>query len=399
MSLNLNKPKERVLITLAVIACIIILVLATCFIKNKILVNKIHQNIEQGSTSLALGKISEAKKSFQQAISLQTENKETYIFIKDEYLKSRRLDDALSILKKGKNNDITGLDGFIKDIKQTFEVPNLKVLVYQNETYSFPKKVMIKINNEDINLPVKWKDEKIDTNKLGDIVFEGTTEEYERSVKLTVHIISKIVSIKEINTYIIQGQEYTLPLRVTATLSNQTYKQVDVKWSPNKVNIGTVGVQSFIGIVQDYKKQISMQVIVNPKPIIKSKQIGYISNVYEASGKRYLSFDYVQFLTGNAAIEAGKKDGTAIYENGKYYVEDDYTIVNNNKGIKNYVIADNASLNVLGCWIDNYNGDINNHSISYTTFKSVSNSLNGHMLCYIYTKNDIVVKVEGQYTP
>ncbi|MBU3156707.1 hypothetical protein LL037_14130 [Clostridium estertheticum] len=153
-----------------------------------------------------------------------------------------------------------------------------------------------------------------------------------------------------------------------------------------------------------FSKKVSIeetktQVIVNNKPIIKSKQIGYISNVYDKNGKRYLSFDDVKFLIGNAAIEAAKKDGTALYEDGKYYVYDDYYISNNNKTIKNYVIDNTASLNVLGFLINPLNNDINNQPTTYSTFKRVANSRNGHMLCYIYTQNDIVVKVEGQYTP
>lgn len=133
-------------------------------------------------------------------------------------------------------------------------------------------------------------------------------------------------------------------------------------------------------------------------PIAKSKQIGYISKVYQEGGKRYLKFDDVKFLTGNVAIEAAKKDGAAVYEDGEYYVYDDYYIVNNNKEIKSYVIADNASLNVIGWWIDSVNGDINSHSVSYDNFKNVSSKYE-NMLCYIYTENDVVVKIEGQYTP
>lgn len=129
-----------------------------------------------------------------------------------------------------------------------------------------------------------------------------------------------------------------------------------------------------------------------------SKQIGYISMVYEESGKRYLRFDDVKFLKGNAAIKAAKKNGTAIYENGEYYVDDDYYIINNNKVIKNYVIDPNASLNLLGFLIDPIKNDINNHSASYNTLKSVSNKY-PQILCYIYTKNDVIVKVVGQYTP
>ncbi|MCB2355154.1 hypothetical protein [Clostridium estertheticum] len=146
-------------------------------------------------------------------------------------------------------------------------------------------------------------------------------------------------------------------------------------------------------------KETKAHSIVNNKLIIKSKQIGYISNVYDKNGKRYLSFDDVKFLIGNDAIEAAKNDGNALYEDGKYYVYDDYYIFDNNKTIKNYVIASTASLNVLRFLINPLNNDISNQPTTYSTFKRVANSMNEHMLCYIYTQNDIVVKVEGQYTP
>ncbi|MCJ7690546.1 MAG: hypothetical protein MUO60_14670, partial [Clostridiaceae bacterium] len=90
---------------------------------------------------------------------------------------------------------------------------------------------------------------------------------------------------------------------------------------------------------------------VKPKPIVKSKQIGYISKVYEEDGKRYSRFDDVKFLMGNEAIVAAKKSGDAQYENGEYFVYDDYYIVNSSEKTKNYVIDDKASLNLLGCWI------------------------------------------------
>ena len=255
MSFKLVKLKVRVTITLAITIGIVILVLTGNFIKNKIIVNKIHGNIQQGTTLLALGKFNDAKKSFGQAVSLQKENKDTYILISEEYLKSKRLDDSMSILKEGKNNKVTGLESFMVDLKQKFEVSNLEATIKQTETYNFPPKTMIKINNEDINLPIQWKDKKLETNKLGTFVFEGISEEYERLVKLTVHIVPKIVSIKEISTSIIQDTEYNLPLKVSATLSDKTIKEIAIAWSPNKVEIGTIGVQNFIGTVQDLKKR------------------------------------------------------------------------------------------------------------------------------------------------
>ncbi|WP_291633902.1 hypothetical protein [Clostridium sp.] len=166
----------------------------------------------------------------------------------------------------------------------------------------------------------------------------------------------------------------------------------------NKIHENTNQGSANLVLEKVSEEKIIMHAIVKPGTIVKSKQIGYISKVCEDGGKRYLNFDDVEFLTGNAAIEAGKKSGDAVYENGKYFVYDDYIIVNSSKEIKSYVIADNASLNLLGCWLDSYRGDINNQSVSYDDFKSVSIKYE-HMLCYIYSENDLVVKVEGQYTP
>ncbi|MFT5875220.1 MAG: hypothetical protein ACI8WT_004201 [Clostridium sp.] len=166
----------------------------------------------------------------------------------------------------------------------------------------------------------------------------------------------------------------------------------------NKIRENTKHGSANLALEKVNEEKIIMQAIVKPRAIVKSKQIGYISKVYEDGGKRYFNFDDVEFLTGNAAIEAGKKSGDAIYENGKYFVYDDYIIINSSKEIKKYVIADIASLNFLGCWIDSSSGDINNQSVSYDDFKSVSSKYE-HMLCYIYSENDVVIKVEGQYTP
>lgn len=129
------------------------------------------------------------------------------------------------------------------------------------------------------------------------------------------------------------------------------------------------------------------------------KQIGYITWVYEKGGKKYLSFDEVKFLTGKEAVEAAKKDGNAIFENGVYSVLDDYYIVNEDKGNNDYVIDENASLSLLGFMVSLNGEDITNRSIDYEKFKAAINNKSYPKLCYIYTKNNVVIKVEGQYVP
>lgn len=135
------------------------------------------------------------------------------------------------------------------------------------------------------------------------------------------------------------------------------------------------------------------------KQEINQKQIGYISRVYEKEGKRYLSFDEVKFLVGEEAVEAAKKDGKAIFENGKYSVLDDYYIVKENKGIKDYVINDYAVLNLLGFMVTTDNNNISNEAIDYEKFKATINNKKYPILCHIYLQGNIVIKVDGQYVP
>jgi hypothetical protein len=142
----------------------------------------------------------------------------------------------------------------------------------------------------------------------------------------------------------------------------------------------------------------SIKIKATPKPIVRFEQIGFISKVYEEDEKRYLRFDDVIFLIGKEAIEAAKKEDNAIYENGEYSVLDDYYIFNEYDQYKTYIIDDNAALSVLDFYINPYSSTIDNTLVTYERFKEVVSQYD-NILCYIYIENDVIVKVEGQYTP
>ncbi|MFL0247705.1 hypothetical protein [Candidatus Clostridium stratigraminis] len=107
----------------------------------------------------------------------------------------------------------------------------------------------------------------------------------------------------------------------------------------------------------------------------------------------------MRFLTGKEAVEAAKKDGNAIFENGQYSVLDDYYIVNENKGLINYAIDDSASLSLLGFMVSNNGDDITNKAVDYDSFKLAVNNKSYPKLCYIYLQGNTVLKVESQYIP
>jgi hypothetical protein len=180
-----------------------------------------------------------------------------------------------------------------------------------------------------------------------------------KTTKVQIEIIAALIAI-----VVLLAEEYVFPSKTAATYSDGTVLSYTVK----------------------------------PRPIIKAKQIGYISRVYEKDGERYLNFDDIKFLTGNEAIEAAKKDGNAEYEDGKYFVYNDYYIVNSSKQKKTYAIAETALFEILSHVLDPYNGGSDNVPVSYEKFKSAVNEY-GDLLCYIFTENDVIVKVEGKYVP
>ncbi|WMJ79891.1 hypothetical protein RBU49_13600 [Clostridium sp. MB40-C1] len=142
----------------------------------------------------------------------------------------------------------------------------------------------------------------------------------------------------------------------------------------------------------------------NSKNKSNTKQIrimGFIGKVYDKDGKKYLTCDNVNFLTGKAAVEAAKKDGVAQKdENGNYYVWDDYYIVNSKKQFKTYKISENATFNLCVYLLDS-EGKYSNASITkkttYAKFKSSTNSYS--LLCYITIKNNEIINVTQQYIP
>jgi tetratricopeptide (TPR) repeat protein len=294
---------------------------------------EIQRNIELGSKYLNEDKYEEAKKNYENAISLDTSNGDTYIKIKDKYVEKGRLDDAFYIIKLAIDNkvDTENMKVVLENIKGKFQVTNIEMSIVQDESFMLPKEATIKVNDVDAKATVKWTNSEVDTSKLGTFVYEGVAEQYGKGVKLTL-IIKPII-----------------------------------------------------------------------KPIVKAKKIGYINEVYDSNGKRYIKFDEVSFYRGKEALEEAKKDksSTVIVEDGKEYVSDGYYIRNTRIEYKGYEVSKTATLKLIGIFSESYSNDIENRIVGYEEFKRVLNKRDKGVgtLCWINTENDIVVNIESQYTP
>lgn len=184
------------------------------------------------------------------------------------------------------------------------------------------------------------------------------------------------------------------------TTSNNTLKPKNEK-SDSNANTSIQATKPTTSSKTSNLNNTKTKVSENKSDNKTTKLVGFIGKVYDKDGKKYLTFDNVKFLTGKAAIEAAKKDGVAQKdENGKYFVWDDYYIVNSKKQFKTYKISENATFN-LCVYLLYSQGNYSNASITqkttYAKFKSSANS--SSILCYITIKNNEIINVTQQYIP
>lgn len=183
------------------IALILSTLLISCTNKNKkvtisnntsdeILVEdtQIKELIDNGKKFLSDEKYDEAKINFIRAISLDKNNKNIYLQIKDLYIASNRLDDAYYIIKIAllNNVDTENMKNILNQISSEFDVIKITETITQNSKYSLPNEVIAEINNNKISLPIFWLNSKVDTSQLRTVKYEGLNEEYGRKIEMEI---------------------------------------------------------------------------------------------------------------------------------------------------------------------------------------------------------------------
>lgn len=135
------------------------------------------------------------------------------------------------------------------------------------------------------------------------------------------------------------------------------------------------------------------------------KKIGYVKKVYDKSGKRYLTIDFVDIYFGSQAIKEAVKDGNAEKdENGNYFVYDDYYMRNSSTKLSTYEISKTA--NIYMCNFNAMNSTMN-QKITYDQFKKaistgkMTSPFYGspRMPYYVYLQGNTIIKIEQQYLP
>ncbi|MBY6909993.1 Ig-like domain-containing protein [Clostridium botulinum] len=325
--------------------------------------NEVKKFIKNGTNFLNAGKYDDAKSSFEKAISMDKSNKVSYIEIKNKYMEKKRIDDAYYFIKLAVSNnvDTENMKKLLDNIKSKFEVTKLDAGVYQSHEYQLPDKIKAKINNEDKEVGVVWNNNNVDTSKVGTIKYEGKIEQYDRDAELNLQII-EIEKEKE------------------AKEENNTEKAKNTQ-EENKNEKAKTGKSG--------------------------KQIGFINEIYEQNGKRYLKCDEVEFFlndgTNESALKAEAiKDGKEKEWNARR-ISHQFYIRNKDKSLETYEISPKVDVYVCKYRIDsNATNSADLTKIGYEKFKTLDNiygSADNLYLHYIYVENNVIVRIEEQFIP
>ncbi|MEW8957366.1 Ig-like domain-containing protein [Clostridium sp.] len=174
---------------------------------------EVKDSIHRGNKYLEEEKYDEARKAYEEAISMGINNKDTYLEIKNMYMEKKRFDDAYYIIKLAIENnvDIDNMKAILEDIKKNFEEITMENSINERDNYSLPKDVVLNINGKDVKGIVKWESNEVNTSKPGNYIYKGVVEQYGRSVKLTLNVKAKpkeVVKEKKIGYVKEVGKDY-----------------------------------------------------------------------------------------------------------------------------------------------------------------------------------------------
>lgn len=154
-------------------------------------------------------------------------------------------------------------------------IQELNEKTYVGEEYKLPKEVEAIMNDGSKRMVkvTKWNPENADTSKAGPRSFFGSVDGYSGLVSLKLTVKEKepenIISLEDIEAQVGLGTEYQLPKTVTAKMSNNTYKELAVTWTPSTVDTNDLGDQVFEGTVEGFYEKVILTLTIKAKEPIE----------------------------------------------------------------------------------------------------------------------------------
>lgn len=152
--------------------------------------NEVKHYVEEGNKYLDESNYQEAWKSYEEAIGIMKNNKETYISIKDKYMEKGLYDDAYYVIKLAVDNEVDteNMISLLNEITPNLSEITLNADVYKGENFSLPKETKVNVIGKEISVPIVWSNNNVTTNKVGQYVFEGQVVGYGKKVTLALNV-------------------------------------------------------------------------------------------------------------------------------------------------------------------------------------------------------------------
>jgi len=122
------------------------------------------------------------------------------------------------------------------------------------------------------------------------------------------------------------------------------------------------------------------------------KQLGYVKKLYEESGSKYISIQYVQWLSGEEAIKAIMEDEKCTREEAQSRYTNDHYIRGTNKEVKKVKVSNNATYSIIKTGVE----------ATKSNFDEVTKELGKlpyGILCDVTIKNNEVTDLKQIYQP
>ena len=160
---------------------------------------------------------------------------------------------------------------------ESLETPTT-VEVFVGETVTLPETVTATMSDATTKeVSVTWNPATIDTTTAGTKTATGTVDGFEGSVTFTAIVKEKPVVIESLETpttvEVFVGETVTLPETVTATMNDETTKEVAVTWNPTTIDTSTAGTKTATGTVDGFDGEVTFTVTVKLNPFTQSAEI------------------------------------------------------------------------------------------------------------------------------
>lgn len=158
-------------------------------------------------------------------------------------------------------------------------------------------------------------------------------------------------------------------------------------------NLNEVSTQVKIG-ADSLKESTAKSIEID---VTTEERYAYIKEVFINNSELYVKADYVDYLTGDDAVEAEQRDETYFVEDGDTvsYVTDGYYISNQNDKLRTFRLSKDVEINIFFVERDSYEIE----EIDGASLSQLEEHLENNPLLILHVKEGIIVEIEEQFLP